>query len=355
MLAAVPCTVTRMYGGQIRTLVLEGPPRAMGERHGSELAPEIRGYLADRLDLAGDPYWAGRAEVPERILEIAQQTLEAHERFSANLFDEMSAMAGKAGITVAEAVVVGGFTDLVDVVRSEGGTTLEEDDCTGLIDAERGLLAQTWDMHASAGEYVYLLDVRPEAGPRAFVQTTAGCLGQIGMNEAGVAVGINNLTSYGKPGVTWPFVVRKVLEQTELDDAIKAVLDADLAGGHNFMLMGPDGIGCNIEAMPGGNRVTRVDSGVFAHTNHCLDDRNRSEEGSRSPLSEASSAERLENAEQLAEDLDAFFADEEINRGAATPHDVATCGAVVMRTTAGVLEAVWGRPGEHPWEQFDFE
>ena len=66
----------------------------MGERHGSELALEIRGYLADRLDLAGDPYWAGRAEVPERILEIAQQTLDAHERFSANLFDEMSASYG---------------------------------------------------------------------------------------------------------------------------------------------------------------------------------------------------------------------------------------------------------------------
>jgi isopenicillin-N N-acyltransferase-like protein len=77
----------------------------------------------------------------------------------------------------------------------------------------------------------------------------------MGMNEAGIGVGINNLTSYGKAGVTWPFVVRKALEQTDLDDAVSAVLDADLAGGHNFLVMGPDGVGVNIEAMPNHKRA----------------------------------------------------------------------------------------------------
>lgn len=341
-----------MYGGSLRNLALAGSAEAIGATHGLRLAQPIRAYLADRLDLAGDPYWSGRSEDAGRILQMAEGTLEHHARFSEALYDEMLSMAASAGISPAEAVVVGGFTDLIDLVRAAGESGIEEDDCTGVVDAGNGLLAQTWDMHASAGRYVYLFDIRPDDRPRALVQTTAGCLGQIGMNEAGIAIGINNLTSIGRPGVTWPFVVRKVLETTDLDDAVKVVVDAELAGGHNFMVMGPDGVGCNIEAMPGSNRVTRVETGSFIHTNHCLAGETKAEEGLRNPLNEANSDRRLDQGSAHASDLEAFFADVDINRSAASDHEVATCGAVVMKPGSRSMDAVWGQPGSHPWEHF---
>lgn len=335
-------------------LPMSGSPSDIGHAHGSELGASIRQYLDDRLDLAGDPYWSGRTAELESIVGLAQETLTAHRRYSEPLYEEMVAMASAAGINPAEAVVVGGFTDLIDVVRVAGGPDVEEDDCTGVIDADNGVLAQTWDMHASAGEFVYLFDIEPLRGPRAKVQTTAGCVGQMGINEAGIAVGINNLTSRGKIGVTWPFVVRKVLQQSSLDDAVEVVLSADLAGGHNFFIVGPDGTGCNIEAMPGSQMVTRVETGTFSHTNHCLDSGTRSEEGARNPIGAESSLTRLELANNYKSDLDALFADPSINRGAATPHDVATCGAVIMRTGPRTIEAVWGQPGFHDWETFGF-
>ncbi len=341
-----------MYGGPLRNLALAGSADTIGATHGLRLGEPIRAYLADRLDLAGDPYWAGRSEDAGRILKIAEETLDHHARFSESLYEEMLMMAASAGITPAEAVLVGGFTDLIDLVRAAGERGIEEDDCTGVIDATNGLVAQTWDMHASAGKYVYLLDIRPDDRPRVLVQTTAGCLGQIGMNEAGIAIGINNLTSNGRPGVTWPFVVRKVLETTDLDDAVKVVVDAELAGGHNFMIMGPDGVGCNIEAMPGSNRVTRVETGSFVHTNHCLAGETKAEEGLRNPLNEANSDRRLDQGTALASDLEAFFADVDINRSAMNDHEVATCGAVVMKPGARSMEAVWGQPGTHAWEHF---
>lgn len=333
---------------------LKGSPEAVGKGHGAQLAELIGAYLSDRLHLSGDPYWAGRSSDPGAILALADETVVHHERFDAPLFQEMTAMADAAGITPAEAVVVGGFTDLIDVVRSHGGPALEEDDCTAVIDADSGVLAQTWDMHASAGEYVVMLRIEPDSGPRVLVQTTAGCLGQIGMNEAGIAIGINNLTAYGRPGVTWPFVVRKVLAQSNLDEAVKVVLDADLAGGHNFLLMGPDGSGCNIEAMPDERRVTRVDNGVFVHANHCLDKATAREEGTRSPTSEESSTRRQKVGEEAAGDIEAMFLDPDISRRATQPHDVATCGAVVMKPGEKSLDAVWGVPGDYPWEHFDF-
>lgn len=342
-----------MYGGQMRVLTLAGSPVEVGEGHGTELGDQIRSYLADRLQLSGDPYWAGRDAESDRILALANQTLPFHRDFDGDLYEEMTSLASAASISPAEAVVVGGFTDLIDLVRAEGGPSIEEDDCTAVVDADSAVLAQTWDMHASAGEYVVLLDIRPNVGPRALVQTTAGCLGQIGMNEAGIAIGINNLTAIGRPGVTWPLVVRKVLQQSTLDAAIKVVADAELAGGHNFLIMGPDGAGCNIEAMPGERKITRVETGAFVHTNHCLDPATAVEEGVRNEFAKESSVARLASGRQAASDLDSFFTDPVINRRASTPHDVATCGAVSMHPKSRTMRVVWGIPAEHPWELFD--
>ena len=212
-----------------------------------------------------------------------------------------------------------GFTDLVDLVRAHDGWAPIEDDCTAVIDPVNGVFAQTWDMHATAGEYVLMLKLDPLSGPAAVVQTTAGCLGQIGMNEAGIGIGINNLTSIGKPGVTWPFVVRKVLEQTDLDVAIDAVANADLAGGHNYLVIGPDGSGVNIEAMPSTIEVTRVTEVPFVHTNHCLDAGTRLEEGERTPEHVAGSDERLERGTELSRDLDRFFSEPSIGAGPNRP------------------------------------
>ncbi len=341
-----------MRSGPLRVLEIHGEPVDFGRTHGIECKSLIEAYLAERLGLSGDAYWAGRVSEAATVIALAEATLPHHQAYSPALYDELTALAEGAGITPGEAILLGGFTDLVDVVRAHDGWAPIEDDCTAVLDPVNGVLAQTWDMHDSAGEYVLMLKLDPVTGPSAVVQTTAGCLGQIGMNEAGIGVGINNLTSIGKPGVTWPFVVRRALEQTTLDAAVDAVLDADLAGGHNYLLMGPDGEGANIEAMPGSVRVDRVTDRPFIHTNHCLDGATSTEEGRRTPEHVEGSRTRLERGAELASNLDAFFSDPAIARRAANPGDVATCGAVKMVPAERRLDSVWGLPGDGPWETF---
>jgi isopenicillin-N N-acyltransferase-like protein len=341
-----------MHGGSLRVLEVFGDSTDLGRGHGSECAGMIRAYLEDRIALSGQERWSGGRVDRDLIIDCAESTLEAHERYSPALYTEMAALADAAGISEAEAVVVGGFTDLVDVVRSRSGSAPTEDDCTSVIHPGKGYLAQTWDMHASAGEFVIMLKLDPLIGPCVLVQTTAGCLGQIGMNEAGVAIGINNLTSFGRPGVTWPFVVRKVLEQTDLDAAVKVILDAELAGGHNFLVMGPDGQGANIEAMPLHQKVTRVTETPFVHTNHCLVPETAAEEAQRLEASVLSSDRRLDIGIDKVDDLEALFADPEISRRADQPHEVATCGAVIMEPARLTMRSTWGVPGDHPWETF---
>lgn len=354
---------------RIRCLELSGDAAQRGVAHGEAHAAEIRRYTRDRVELASDGSWAGRSAQQQQVLRLAESMLSAHRHYAPDLCVEMEAMAAACGISPAEAIIVGGFTDFVDVVRDLSGAVHEEDDCTAVLVPEAfsegsGWLAQTWDMHASATEHVVLLDIRPVGGPRAFVFSTVGCLGQIGVNEAGIAVGINNLTAArGVAGVTWPFVVRKVLAQRNLDDALACVLEAPLAGAHHYLLMDAQGRGFDVEAMPQHRAVRELSSEPLIHTNHCLDAEARSYQAARPPDLLASSEARLARAGELLQqpgvDLERLMAltrdSQAICQRAKPPYQIESSGAAIMRPGAGELWAVWGLPSENRYDHFQFD
>jgi isopenicillin-N N-acyltransferase-like protein len=355
-------------GRAIRVLNLEGGPSDRGAAHGAAYHNEIRRYTAERIRLAADGSWAGRETTTGDVMALAQAMLPAHREYAPDLVEEMEAMAAAAGITTAEAVVVGGFTDFVDAVRAEGARPLiEEDDCTAVMvppAAAAGgapLFGQTWDMHDSATEHVTMMRVRPETGPSALLFTTVGCLGQIGLSSRGLVVGINNLTAAdGRPGVTWPFVVRKALQQDNLEAALGCVLDADLAGGHNYLLMDGNGAGYNIEAMPGHRAVTPLGEEPLVHTNHCLDEQARKLEAPRPADLQASSEARLAKAIEMVsrrpvgvDDLVAMTREPEaICRRSEPPHHNESSGAVIIGPAGGDFWACWGVPADNDYEYF---
>jgi isopenicillin-N N-acyltransferase-like protein len=347
-------------GLPIRVLAASGTPAEMGALHGAGYAAEIVEYTGDRVERSADGTTMSRG----RILALAERLLPAHRDYDQALFEEMEALAEAAGITPAEALIVGGYTDFIDTVRAHAGGAPVEDACTAAIVPDHladgaGFLAQTWDMHASATPHVLLLRLRPESGPAALVYSTVGCLGQIGMNEAGVAIGINNLTAAdGRVGVTWPFVVRKALTQTSVEAALRCVLDARLAGGHNFLLLGADGLGYSVEAMPTVTHITELGAAALVHTNHCVVAATQSVEGPRPAALQASSIDRLKHAAELLDvdrvnvgDLMALTRDERsICRHPEPPFDYESCGAAIMRPRTGDLWACWGVPSENEFE-----
>lgn len=346
----------------IRVLWIDGSAGELGRAHGSAFVSDIRAYAEDRTRLAA----TGTDWSRDRILELADRMLPAHEAYDPGLYAEMIALADAAGITPAEAVVVGGYTDFIDTVRAAAGGTAVEDTCTAVIVPDdlaggAGFLAQTWDMHASATDHVVLLGLSPEDAPRSLVFTTVGTLGQIGMNEAGISVGINNLTvDDGRTGVTWPFVVRKALKQTSFDAAVQCVLDAPLAGGHNFLIFDGEGRGVSIEATPTVSSIDTLDGAPLVHTNHCLGAATRAVEGARPAALQQSSERRLQEAPEhlteapvTAESLMAMTRDERsICRRPEPPFDYESSGATIMRPATGDFWACWGVPAENEFEHF---
>ncbi len=346
--------------GPIRVTRLEGTPEAMGDRHGATYAEEIRAYTEGRIALSAE----GTSLTRDDLVALATSMLPAHEEYDPRLHAEMLAMASAAGLSPGEAVIVGGYTDFLDTVRAVAGAAPVENNCTSVIVPDAlaggaGFLAQTWDMNASATPHVVLFDIAPDDGPAALVFTTVGTLGQIGMNEAGIAVGINNLTvADGTIGVTWPFVVRKVLAQTRFDDALEAITGARLAGGHSFLLFDDEGRGAVVEALPSRTHVETLEGAPLIHTNHCLVPHTQAVEDVRPVELDISSKRRMVEAHELLADrpisyetLAAMTRDERsICRHPEPPFDYATCGAAIMRPATGDFWACWGLPSENDYE-----
>jgi isopenicillin-N N-acyltransferase-like protein len=353
----------------IRILDAAGSPESIGHAHGTAYADEIRVYTADRVGLVAAGAWSGGALSTVDVLDIAESMLPAHEQFDPALYSELVAMAGAAGITPAEAVIVGGFTDFVDTVRAVVGgpvpASVIEDDCTAVIVPDgradgAGFLGQTWDMHDSATDHVLMLRLSPDDAPAALVFTTTGCLGQIGMNTEGVAVGINNLTGLdGRRGVAWTSVVRGMLKTATAQEALAVLLDADLAGAHNFLIFDRHGTGFNVEGMPSVRPVVPLDDAPIVHTNHAVDPAAAAVHAEKEPPLLASSARRLERGAELVADgaidadrLMALTRDEDaICQRSVEPYHIESSGAAIMRPKTGDFWACWGRPAENDYHR----
>ncbi|MCB9161586.1 MAG: hypothetical protein H6644_17390 [Caldilineaceae bacterium] len=369
----------------IRLLELSGSPYAIGYAHGQAYADEIALLTEERMRLSSDPFWTGgRAVTHADVVAAGEACLAHHRAFSPALMEEIQGLADATGLGVNELVVMNGFTDFVDIMANPAAFAADTGEigdgdgggCTAFVvdpsysGSGAGFIGQTWDMHTTATPHVLMLRITPDDGPALMTFTITGCVGMIGMNEHGVAVGINNLLGRdGRPGVHWPFVVRAMLGQRDVDAALAVLTGAQLSGAHNYVLMGPDTSGrlrgYNVEATATRQRVDRVEEYVV-HTNHCVIPALTPYERKRKAYSLASTEARLHQGDaflaahrqridmQTLVALTRFHADEgpSVCAHAVPGYDVESSGACIMSPSTGELWAVWGNPCSNDYERF---
>ena len=359
---------------RIRVIKLAGTPYEMGYAHGQRFHDEIHMFTEERVRLSQEADWTGHNLSRAAVIALAEACVAEHRAYAPDLMRELQGMADATGLSLAELVISNGFTDFIDVVYNLGDITvpamappLVADNCTafmvppGRSASGQTFLGQTWDMHASATPYVILIHGQPDDAPEFLTFTITGCVGMIGMNSAGICVGINNLMATdGQIGVTWPFVVRKILQQTELDAALDCLTGAKLAGAHNYMLMDKQGRGYQVEAMSTSRHVEALTDETITHTNHCLIQQNLDVARERPPTSQNSSENRLRRARELLandavtiDDLMALTRDDvAICTRPKPPMHVESCGAAIMSPTEGDFWSVWGIPADNEYEHF---
>lgn len=360
----------------LRKLRLTGTAFEMGIQHGSAYREDIRALAKERVALCGDVAWAGADITRAQAIALAERCIPAHQAYAPDEMVYLEGIARATDLSIAELIILNGFTDFVDILYAEfvdrPQAARHGNECTAFMVGQRqtrdgnALFGQTWDMHASATPYVILIEGAPRGKPRYIAFTLTGCVGMIGMNEAGICIGINNLLGDdGRIGVTWPFVCMRALAQTTLDAARDCILEAPLAGAHNYLVMDAEGRGYNIEATATIRHIEVLGPDEpIVHTNACL---YPATQRAQRPLT----AELYSDSQTRYQRAYAF-----LKQSALTPEDLMqltrdrrdgsysicslaeppfyseTCGAVIMEPAERRLWAVWGLPIHNDYERF---
>ena len=337
--------------------------RQWGEIHGETFREEIMMLAELRLYLAKT---VGGFKSDEDVLELAGKHAAVSKAFCSDLHSELEGIAHASGVSLEKIIVLNHYTDLRDLGPA---STAGDGGCTVVYSQTKTgpILAQTWDMHASAIPYVMMIHI-PEEGdnPAASVLSLTGCLGMAGLNSHGVGVAINNLASTdARIGVVWSSLVRKALLASSAEGARPVFKKENIGSGHHYLVADKDSVFA-LEAS--GTTQDEVYSGAvpwFCHTNHCLSE--TVEKHSRvSPTSTTygrmSQITSLVTKDPVVDAEDAYEklgSQEGFPNSLCTnqttplkPHAPATCGAISMDLKGGYMLAVGGFPHNVAPEKF---
>lgn len=356
----------------LREIHLSGTPYSMGLEHGQQLRDEVHHLALERYELARNFAAARGARLTrQQCEEMARQHLSIHQQQMPHVIEEWQGIADGAGLPIEDVFFANALTDLQDVLWQ--AADVEVHGCTSFLvaaDATRDgnpLAGQTWDMHATAQPVITIFHRTPDNGPRSLVLSTAGCLTLIGVNEAGISVGNNNLRpTDARPGIIYLALLHEALAQESWDDAAAALIGPGRASGHNYLVSDSDGQLANIETTATEHALFPVETGVYVHTNHYLSERLQALEDPQTDPS--STRHRLKRAGQrLAQEQQPFTP--ESLRLALSDHDgddlcicrhgternVRSCAFVVADPAGRSLWARLGPPCEGTLEKYSLD
>lgn len=245
-------------------LDLHGTHRELGRQHGRAQRARIQAFLGDRLARIN-------AVLPQPTSLAALAPSLRHWRAAIGdtapqLLGEIDGLAEGADIARDEALLLQLRRELTGYRRIETAG-----DCSTLVhDSASGrLLAQNVDLNGAMAPELALLRIA-HCGRRVLMLSFTGLLGYLGLNDRGLAVGLNLLLAGDwRPGVPGYLAIRHLLDEADdVDQALALLRRLPLASSRSFTL-------CDarrsvaVECLPGGV-VHELPAGERAHTNHFL-------------------------------------------------------------------------------------
>lgn len=283
-------------------LTLTGDAHARGVQHGRTFASRVTHSIASYARLFA--YYRGLdwAEMQRRALVF----LPVLEAAAPELVTEMRGIAEGSDFGFEEILALNARTELLagssfatqhpgfgeatarniaagvphhkheNVGEASGAGLTECTTFTALPEATtdgRTWLAQNWDWSGDQRAACVLLRVHAPGKPALVTMTEAGMVGKIGVNDAGIGVGLNILASEldGRgPGLPVHVLLRLLMETRSMDEALALVRASTASGSSCVTIADARGDVVCLEITPGGVGELRPVNGVMAHSNHCL-------------------------------------------------------------------------------------
>ncbi len=155
----------------------------------------------------------------------------------------------------------------------------QEKECTSgavLPEAARGgktFLIKNWDYRPWVEDHALILDIDDTRGTHIVGLTEAGQLIRDGMNNHGVSVCGNNLTSVfdtGEVGAPVTFVRRKALNCRDFAQACDVIKNSPRGVSCNILVASGEGKAVDLEATPVGVFALEPEAGIVTHANHMV-------------------------------------------------------------------------------------
>jgi isopenicillin-N N-acyltransferase-like protein len=251
-----------------------GEPRARGSMYGAALAPLVHDHISRWLEsLARAGLGEPRAYVRRMLAET--DFLTAIRAFVPDLLEELHGVAEGAG---ADFDLVYGLQLLDEewAYRERRATGGKLEKCSSVAIAAPGgptWIGQTMDLGAyTDGSQALLAIEGDDRSPDALLFTTAGMIGLMGVNDAGLGVCVNSLPQLGgaPEGVPVAFVIRRLLQCGSVAEASELVQRLPHATNQHYVLADLSAVR-SFEASAAGVTEYRPPSpDRVLHTNHPL-------------------------------------------------------------------------------------
>ena len=255
---------------EIRVLVLEGTPYQRGLTHGMTLKKEIHEVVALwKADLAKQAGTDADAFIEKFLKET--DFIPAIEKWTPGLLEEVRGIADGAGV---EFETMYAFQCMDEIWLYMDG--LQAEACSAIAlardEARPVLLAQNMDLEPFRNGYQVVFRIRhTESELEVLALSCAGLIVTTGMNSAPLGVCVNAMSQmdYAKVGLPIAFVVRGLLEQQRLEDAVRFIDTIQHASGQNYILGDSERV---VDLEVSANKVIPYvpaqNPGVILHTNH---------------------------------------------------------------------------------------
>lgn len=335
---------------------LHGDARDIGFLHGTLLSQRIKHLLADDLcrinRIRRTPL---TIEAAANFVKVCSVPVRKH---LPSVWEEIEGLASGSQITMPDALILQFRRELT--MTKDDGLSM---DCSTVCSAAGAepVLAQTIDLPGGVGDLGLVLRIRPskDSAPSMLVFSFVGLLGYMGINSAGLAVGINMISDgIVQVGVPPYLMVRAILAATSIDEALAIARRVPMATARSFTLCQRDAV-VVLECGTRGIGVLRGNR--LFHTNHVLS-RDLPFDESLDAFSRYLSVRRLDTLKALSlhmqeydnADLTKILADHNgmpfgicaHSRGEMDSHRPVTVAAVICRPARNEMHVCFGRPCE---------
>jgi isopenicillin-N N-acyltransferase like protein len=353
-----------------RIVVAEGDPVTRGRAVGRAL----RDLISDSLDFY-HRYLDARGVTSPQLQELLTPYMAAAESSAPELTAMISGMAEGAMVPIMELYAVNAFEELEPLLhrvddrplfleKKGGGGSVQRCTSFAVRAGEQTLLGHNEQWLAGDAGNVAVVIERPGPGHAAVASPiNVCCLPSVGINEHGVAMGIQSVTaSDDKVGVPRVLVSRSVLSATDADDLVRRASAPNRSGGYGYSVAIRGGRTLTVETSGERSAVRHGDAG---HTNHYLDPELAAiapdpGPGSRSRYERISELLRS-RPPQTPEDAMTLLRDHDSTPASVCLHpdpkdgDDAECivYSMVAEVETGRLWVAAGNPCEHDFHEID--